>query len=134
MNPRKEVDLHKLWMVTADADDYFCRMGGAGRYSGFSAWHVPGLVLMLLSGVNPSARDFLNTQDSYEISPRIWRETDGLPGRLAAELNGRVCSPEVFESYLKKMVERVAEISSSSDLFDWSKFLVRNEDRFASFK
>jgi len=40
----------------------------------------------------------------------------------------------VFESYLKKMVERVAEISRSSDLYAWSKFLVRNEDRFASFK
>ena len=134
MKPHTEVDLHKLWMVTADADDYFSRMGGAGRYSGFAEWHVPGLVLMLVSGVNPGTRDFLDTTDSYEISPRIWRETDGLPGRLAAELNEYVCRPKVFESYLKKIAERVAQISSASDLFAWSKFLVNNEARFAGFR
>lgn len=134
MKPRTEVDLHKLWMVTSDADDYFSRMGGAGRYSGFAEWHVPGLVLMLVSGVNPGLQDFLDTPDSYEISPRIWRETDGLPGRLAAGLHGQVCRPRVFESYLKKMAERVAQISSASDLFAWSRFLVRNEARFFNFK
>lgn len=133
MKPHKEVDLKQLWMVTADADDYFNRMGGAGRYSGFAEWHVPGLVLILVSGVNPCAQDFLGTPDSYEISPRIWRETDGLPERLAEKLFQYNYSPEVFELYLKKVSRTVADVSTAGEILAWAKFLVDNESRFRRF-
>lgn len=121
----------QLWMLTGEADEYFRKLGGSGRYSGFAEWHVPALILLLLSGVDPSQDGFFDSQDSYEISARLWRETDGLPRSLAIKLDGVVIDQETFEQYLKRSFMHLSSVSTADELLEWSRFLGQNSTRFA---
>ena len=64
-------DERLLWRLISQISDYFRQMGGAGRYAGFSEWHPNALFLLLISGVNPSEKGFLDRPESFLISPRI---------------------------------------------------------------
>jgi hypothetical protein len=129
-NIEDEVFLQRL---LAEIDEYFHLMGGAGCYPGFSDWHVPALLLLLLVGVDPTSEEFLSSPDSYTLSPRMWRETDGLPGKIFKKLDGFKLSPMQFELYLKLQTERVSQKLGAREILEWSNFLAGNQDRFRRF-
>lgn len=129
-NIEDEVFFHRL---LAEIDEYFHLMGGAGCYPGFSDWHVPALLLLLLVGVDPTREEFLSSYDSNTLSPRMWRETDGLPSKIFRKLNGFELSPLQFELYLKLETERVARKKGAREILEWSNFLAGNQDRFRRF-
>lgn len=131
MKSNENRDLDQLWMLTGEADEYFRKLGGSGRYPGFAEWHVPALILLLLSGVDPRQGGFLESQDSHEISARLWRETDGLPRSLAVKLDGVVIAQETFEQYLKRSFTHLSRVSTAGELLEWSRFLGQNRTRFA---
>ncbi len=122
-----------LQRLLAEIDEYFHLMGGAGCYPGFSDWHVPALLLLLLVGVDPTREEFLSSPDSHTLSPRMWRETDGLPGKIFRRLDGFKLNPLQFELYLKLQTERIAKKLGAREILAWSNFLAGNQDRFRRF-
>ncbi len=122
-----------LQRLLAEIDEYFHLIGGAGCYPGFSAWHVPALLLLLLVGVNPTSEAFLSSPDSHTLSPRMWRDTDGLPGKISRKLDGFKLNPLQFELYLKLQTERIAKKLGAREILEWSNFLAGNQDRFRRF-
>ncbi len=133
MTLKNSNDKDFLWMLLGDIDEYFRLMGGAGCYPGFSNWHAPALLLLLLVGVDPTREDFFSSPDSYVLSPKMWRETDGMPVKIFRRLDGFKLSPMQFELYLKLQTERVAQKLGAREILDWSNFLAENQDRFKRF-
>jgi hypothetical protein len=41
----------ELWITTGRVDDYFWRLGGAGRYPGKRDWHAPALILVAIDQI-----------------------------------------------------------------------------------
>lgn len=122
-----------LQRLLAEIDEYFHLMGGAGCYPGFSDWHVPALLLLLLVGVDPTKEEFLSSYDSRTLSPSMWRETDGLPSKISRKLDGFKLNPLQFELYLKLQTERVARKLGAREILAWSNFLAAQQDRFRRF-
>lgn len=122
-----------LQRLLAEIDEYFHLMGGAGCYPGFSDWHVPALLLLLLVGVDPTSEEFLSSPDSHTLSRRMWRETDGLPGKISRRLDGFKLNQLQFELYLKLQTERIAKKLGAREILAWSNFLAGNQDRFRRF-
>lgn len=131
--PKNTEDAAFFQRLLTEIDEYFHLMGGAGCYPGFSDWHVPALLLLLLVGVDPTKEDFLSTYDSHTLSPRMWRETDGLPTKIFIKLNGFKLSPQQFELYLKLQTERIARKLGAREILEWSNFLAGQQDRFRRF-
>ena len=131
--PKNTEDAAFLQRLLAEIDEYFHLMGGAGCYPGFSNWHVPALLLLLLVGVDPTKEDFLSSYDSHTLSPRMWRETDGLPTRIFRKLEGFKLNALQFESYLKLQTERVSQKLGAREILAWSNFLAGQQDRFRRF-
>ena len=131
--PKNTEDAVFLQCLLAEIDEYFHLMGGAGCYPGFSDWHVPALLLLLLVGMDPTKEDFLSTYDSHTLSPRMWRETDGLPTKIFIKLNGFKLSPQQFELYVKLQTERIARKLGAREILEWSNFLAGQQDRFRRF-
>ena len=126
-------DQYFLESLLNEIDEYFHLMGGAGCYPGFSDWHVPALLLLLLVGVDPTKEDFLSSYDSHTLSPRMWRETDGLPSKIFRKLDGFKLNPLQFELYLKLQTERIARKLGAREILAWSNFLAGQQDRFRRF-
>jgi hypothetical protein len=126
-------DQNFLRIQLAYIDDYFHSLGGSGCYPGFSDWHVPALLLLLLVGVNPTREEFLSSPDSYTLSPRMWRETDGLPSEIFRRLDGFKLSPLQFELYLKLQTELISKKLGAREILALSNFLAENRDRFRQF-
>lgn len=122
-----------LQRLLAEIDEYFHLMGGAGCYPGFSDWHVPALLLLLLVGVDPTKKEFLSSYDSHTLSLSMWRETDGLPSKIFRKLDGFKLNPLQFELYLKLQTERIARKLGAREILAWSNFLAGQQDRFRRF-
>jgi hypothetical protein len=122
-----------LQCLLAEIDEYFHLMGGSRCYPDFSDWHVPALLLLLLVGVDPTREGFLSSFDSQVLSPRIWRETDGLPSKIFRKLDSFKLSPLQFELYLKLQTERFARKKGAREILAWANFLAENQDRFRRF-
>lgn len=131
--PKNTEDTAFLQRLLAEIDEYFHLMGGAGCYPGFSDWHVPALLLLLLVGVDPTKEEFLSSYDSRTLSPNMWRETDGLPSKIFRKLDGFKLSPLQFELYLKLQTESVARKLGAREILAWSNFLASHQDRFRRF-
>ena len=131
--PRWEEQVTTLWRVTEEIDDHFARLGGVGRYTGFNEWHVPALILLLISGVDPMSKNFLQSKESYLISPRLWRETDNLLVTTKRDLCDFKMKSAAFHAYLNGVTKRLCDISSDpEELLGWMRFITENSGRFRS--
>lgn len=93
-------------------------------------WHVPGLMILLLTGCNVKNPDFLHTEESMLISPDLWRRTDNLPQKIADELDGLVFDPELFDLYLIFATKYVSRLENAREILEWAEFLTQNNHRF----
>lgn len=119
-----------LWRLTAEADEYFRLMGGAGRYAGYRNWHVPALIILLLTGCDPNKPDFLHTEESFQISPDLWRKTDGLPQKLSLKLEGLDFNPELFDQFIHSSTNYICRLNNTREIFGWAEFLTESRVRF----
>lgn len=132
--PRWQEQVTRLQRVTEEVDGYFGRLGGSGRYMGFDEWHVPALILLLISGVDPTSKDFLQSKESYLVSPSLWRETDSLVEKTRRGLTDFTMSPAVFHVYLNNVTRSLCDSNSEPEqLLGWMRFITENSDRFRSF-
>ncbi len=134
MKPREIYDADKLWSLTGEVNEYFRKLGGSGCYPGFADWHVLGLVLLLVSGLDPSEADFFDSRESHTLPLGLWRETDGLPISIAEKLKGTVITQKAFEESLKRSFAHLSTTAGAGDLLDWAKFLDRNSSRFVHLR
>ena len=44
----------QLFRISYDVEDYFHRLGGSGRYSGYEDWHVHAFIILLSKDFDPS--------------------------------------------------------------------------------
>lgn len=106
-----------------EINDYFRHLGGSGQYEGFCEWHTHALLLLLIIGIDPSAEKFYETEDSLLISPRVWRETDGLPEKIAAKLKSINFRPQKVNLFIANTTKKIADLSEIRELFGWLRFL-----------
>lgn len=136
---RKSVNMSKtkkfaqqdlLFRLTAEADEYFRLMGGAGCYAGYRDWHVPALMILLLTGCDPDTPDFLHTEESFQIAPDLWRKTDGLPKKISLKLEGLEFNPELFDEFIHSSTNYICRLHNTRELLGWAEFLTENRYRF----
>ena len=75
-----------LRMAYNEAGDYFSRLGGSGRYQGFSEDHIPTLVLLIALNKIWSIED-VNGLKSL-LPSHMWNQTDQLPDKIEAIISG----------------------------------------------
>lgn len=119
-----------LWRLTAETDEYFRLMGGAGRYAGYRNWHVPALIILLLTGCDPNEPDFLHTEESFQIAPDLWRKADGLPQKLSLKIEGLEFNPELFDQFIHSSTNYICRLNNTREILGWAEFLTENRVRF----
>jgi hypothetical protein len=69
-----------LWLAYSEVGDYFARLGGGGRWQGFSEHYIPTLVLLIaLRKIDREmAGDF-----NYLLPPQMWEATDNLSEKIS---------------------------------------------------
>ncbi len=122
----------RLWRLTAEADEYFRLIGGAGCYAGYRNWHVPALIILLLTGCDPNGPDFLHAEESFQIAPDLWRKTDGLPQKISLKLEGLEFNPELFDEFIHSSTNYICGLNNTRETLGWAEFLTNNRPRFDS--
>ena len=120
-----------VWRASAEADEYFRLLGGSGRYIGYRNWHVPALLILLLTGCDPNKPDFLFTEDSHLIDPDLWIKTDGLPQKISSKLNGHQFDPQLFDEYLIFATSYICRLKDTKELMGWAEFLIHSHSRLS---
>jgi hypothetical protein len=62
--------------MTGRVDDYFWRLGGAGRYPGKRDWHAPALILVAIDQILSDEMMGYERDVSDLIIPRMWFVTE----------------------------------------------------------
>lgn len=111
-----------FWRLVSDAYDYFSKLGGSGRYSGFEEWHPMALVTMLISGVTPPT-NFSDFNNSHDLLPEsIWFKTDGLPKKLFYQILDKEILPNSLNEFLIFSDQYINKFSKNDQL-RWNSFL-----------
>jgi hypothetical protein len=69
-----------LWLAYSEVGDYFARLGGGGRWPGFSEHYIPTLVLLM--ALRKIDREMAGDFD-YLLPPQMWKATGNLPERIS---------------------------------------------------
>jgi hypothetical protein len=127
MNPLKSV-------FTNYANDYFGRMGGAGRYGRFMDWHPAGLVLMIATGVQPpNSADFSQVHDgSIYLPSEIWRQTDGMPNQVHDKIKDVRIERSEFDDFVHYISEGLTKLHPN-ELIGFNSFLEENKLSFEKY-
>lgn len=116
-----------FWRLVSDAYDYFSKLGGSGRYSGFEEWHPMALVVLLISGVIPP-RDLSKLEQLHHLLPEsMWFKTDSLPKKILDQILNNEVLPGSLNEFLEFSDQYISKFSST-DQSKWNSFLsaVRN--------
>jgi hypothetical protein len=116
------------------ANDYFGRMGGAGRYGRFMAWHPAGLVLMIATGVKPPAsNDFSEEHDgSLYLPSEIWRQTDRTPQLIYEKIKDVRVNRRDFDDFIRYVLEGLTKLHPN-ELIGFNSFLEENKPTFEKY-
>lgn len=106
-----------------EAQDYFARLGGSGRYEGFSEWHSFALVLITLLELKEPSAIIQRIKIEQSLPDSLWIKTDGLPSTIKKILVNQVVSREEIEQYVLKSTEYLTKVSRPNELSDWFSFL-----------
>ena len=127
MNPLKSV-------FTNYANDYFGRMGGAGRYGRFMDWHPAGLVLMIATGVTPpDSHAFSQVHDgSLYLPSEIWRQTDSMPQQVYEKIKDIRIERSEFDDFVHYISEGLMKLHPN-ELEGFNSFLEENKLSFEKY-
>jgi hypothetical protein len=116
MNP-----LFNIYVNTAE--DYFRRLGGSGRFTGYKDWYSPCLVLMELIEVNIPGDVFRRIKYENDISDRLWTDTDDLASNIKHKLENVGLDKEMIESYVAEVSKILSSNLDSRELANWRRFV-----------
>ena len=116
MNP-----LFNIYVNTAE--DYFRRLGGSGRFTGYKDWYSPCLVLMELIEVNIPGDVFRRIKYENDISDRLWTDTDDLASNIKHKLENVGLDKEMIESYVAEVSKILSSNLDSRELANWRLFV-----------
>ena len=116
MNP-----LFNIYVNTAE--DYFRRLGGSGRFTGYKDWYSPCLVLMELIEVNIPGDVFRRIKYENDISDRLWTDTDDLASNIKHKLENIGLDKEMIESYVAEVSKILSSNLDSRELANWRLFV-----------
>ena len=116
MNP-----LFNIYVNTAE--DYFRRLGGSGRFTGYEDWYSPCLVLMELIEVNIPGDVFRRIKYENDISDRLWTDTDDLASNIKHKLENIGLDKEMIESYVAEVSKILSSNLDSRELANWRLFV-----------
>ena len=116
MNP-----LFNIYVNTAE--DYFRRLGGSGRFTGYKDWYSPCLVLMELIEVNIPGDVFRRIKYENDISDRLWTDTDDLASNVKHKLENVGLDKEMIESYVAEVSKILSSNLDSRELANWRLFV-----------
>jgi hypothetical protein len=116
------------------ANDYFGRMGGAGRYARFMDWHPAGLVLMIATGVKPpDSNDFSQVHDgSIYLPSEIWRQTDSMPHQVYEKIKAIMINRREFDDFVHYISEGLTKLHPN-ELKGFNSFLEENKPSFEKY-
>lgn len=112
-----------LFKCIDEAQDYFARLGGSGRYEGFSDWHPFALVLITLLELKEPSTIIQRIKIEQSLPDKLWNQTDGLPSTIRKLLANQIVSKEAIEEYILKSTEFLTKVSRPSELADWLSFV-----------
>ena len=116
MNP-----LFNIYVNTAE--DYFRRLGGSGRFTGYKDWYSPCLVLMELIEINIPGDVFKKIKYENDISDRLWTDTDDLASKVKHKLENVGLDKEMIESYVAEVSKILSSNLDSRELANWRLFV-----------
>jgi len=116
------------------ANDYFGRMGGAGRYARFMDWHSAGLVLMIATGVKPpDSNAFSQVHDGSTYLPsEIWRQTDSMPKQVYEKTKAVKIDRSEFDDFVHYISEGLKKLHPN-ELEGFNSFLEENKPSFEKY-
>ena len=116
------------------ANDYFGRMGGAGRYGRFMNWHPAGLVLIIATGVTPpDSHDFSQVHDgSLYLPSEIWRQTDSMPHQVYEKIKAIMINRREFDDFVHYISEGLTKLHPN-ELKGFNSFLEENKPSFEKY-
>lgn len=116
------------------ANDYFGRMGGAGRYSSYMDWHPAGLVLMIAIGVKPpKSNEFSVEHDgSLYLPSEIWRQTDSMPQQVYDKIKEARIERSEFDDFIHYISEGLTKLHPN-ELKGFKSFLEENQPTFKKY-
>jgi hypothetical protein len=69
-----------LWLAYSEVGDYFARLGGSGRWQGFSEHYIPTFVLLI--ALRKIDRKMAGDFDHF-LPPQMWEATNNLSERIS---------------------------------------------------
>jgi hypothetical protein len=112
-----------LFKCIDEAQDYFARLGGSGRYEGFCEWHPFALVLITLLELKEPSAIIQRIKIEQSLPDKLWNQTDGLPSFITRLLVNQVVNREAIEEYVLKSTEYLTKVCSPRELSDWMSFV-----------
>lgn len=112
-----------LFKCIDEAQDYFARLGGSGRYIGFSEWHPFALVLITVLELKEPSTIIQRIKVEQSLPDKLWNQTDGLPSTIRTLLANQVITKEAIEEYVLKSTEFLTKVSRPRELSDWFSFV-----------
>jgi hypothetical protein len=119
------------------AYDFFCRMGGSGRYREYREWHPIGLVLMIATGVKPpQSPDWDKVYDGSNYLPAsAWRKTDIMPYRVFEKIKEIEITSQMFYEFieLSKLRLKGSIADGEKEVEELNGFIAEQQKYFDDF-
>ena len=115
-------------VATSVVCDYFHRLGGAGRYSGFEPWHCFALVAIVLKRISYEEL----TDAGIYINERLWHGCDGIYQTVREHLSSKEKEADQFLAETTDYMQRKAiRYGSYEEYRGWVTFnwYLRNRER-----
>ena len=105
-----------------DAEDYFRKMGGQGRYEGYSDWHPSALILCLLFQLSVD----------MNVHPAMLNKTDNLPSKIKKKLDQLVIDKKTFNEFMIFVKSYLVKLHGN-DLFRLESFIEDHKTDYSKF-
>ncbi|WP_216178507.1 hypothetical protein [Polynucleobacter sp. 80A-SIGWE] len=112
-----------LWKCLDEAQDYFARLGGSGRYSSFKEWHPFALVLLTVLELKEPSVIIQRIKIEQSLPDQLWEKTDGLPALIKRKMTDQVVTKEMVEEFISKTTGYLSKLPSPKELSQWLSFL-----------
>lgn len=119
----------QLWIATGNIDDYFRRLGGAGRYPSYRDWHAPALMVLAVDQLLSDEKRSYERSVVDMISPRMWFETDNRPQEAMALVTKINPSREDLNPLINETSEAIFRKLSLDEQDGWNRFLTLRDQR-----
>lgn len=112
-----------LWKCLDEAQDYFARLGGSGRYSSFMEWHPFALVLLTVLELKEPSVIIQRIKIEQSLPDQLWEKTDGLPTLIKRQMTDKAVTKEMIEEFVSRATDYLSKLSRPDELSEWDSFV-----------